>query len=145
MTPTLQGRWQTRVLLLVGLGVPITAVFAWLYRNITPFTLLGYMLVLGIGWDAVYYRLQLQRWNHDWPPLFFVLFGAWEGIFLWAILKFCDLAGFHVPGIAGELTFGRFAAHYSTVFFITWVALHSLLPILFPRWRFKGGQFSGWR
>jgi hypothetical protein len=45
-----------------------------------------------------------------------------------------------LPGVTG-VTAGRFAAHYLTVFTLSWIASHSLLPILFPHWRFRGGQW----
>ena len=141
MTFTLHGRWQTRILLLGGLGLPLTAVFAWLYGSMMPFALLAYVVLLGMGWDVIYYRLQSLRWNRDWPPLFVLLTGLWEGLFLWLLVNLPGRAGVTLPGITPALTLGRFAAHYLTVFCITWVASHSLLPILFPRWRFRGGQW----
>lgn len=142
MTPTLFGRWQTRFFLLVLLGGAITAVFALLYRDLqTPFTLLAYVLLLGCGWDILYDKLQKRRWNHDWPPLFSLLAGLWEGLFLWGILTLLWSTNQTLPGVSLGLTNGRFAAHYLTVFLLTWVANHSLLLLLFPRWRFHGGQW----
>lgn len=145
MTPTLHGRWQTRFFLLTLLGIPVTAVFAFLYASLMPFVLLGYVLLLGFGWDVLYDWLQTWRWNRDWPPLFVLLTGLWEGLFLWALVNLFWKAGVALPGISSSLTHGRFAAHYLTVFVIIWIAMYSLLPILFPHWRFRGGQwFSGW-
>ena len=142
MTPTLAGRWQTRFLLLTLLGMPITAVFATFYRDPrTPFVLLGYVLLLGCGWDVFYDDLQKRRWNHDWPPLFALLAGLWEGFCLWGLLALLWTANQTLPGVAMGLTNGRFAAHYLTVFLITWVAAHSLPLLLFPHWRFHGGQW----
>lgn len=142
VTPTLGGRWQTRLFLLVLLGGPITAVFALLYHDAqTPFALLGYVLLLGCGWDIGYNDLQMRRWNHDWPPLLALLAGLWEGVFLWAILALLQSANHTLPGVSLELTNGRFATHYLTVFLATWLANHSLLLLLFPRWRFHGGQW----
>jgi hypothetical protein len=141
MTPTLYGRWQTRLFLLTVIGIPLTAVFALFYGSPTPFALLAYVLLLGFGWDVLYDRLQTYRWNRDWPPLFVLLGGLWEGFFLWVIISLSAFMGVRLPGISVGLMFGRFAAHYLTVFLITWAALYSLLPILFPRWRFRGGQW----
>ncbi|MCB8943915.1 MAG: hypothetical protein H6658_09180 [Ardenticatenaceae bacterium] len=146
MTPTLRGRWETRFFLLTVLGVPVTALFAWWYGDgVTPFALLGYVLLLGWGWDMIYYALQLGRWNRDWPPLFVLLSGLWEGLFVWGLVNLFWWQGVTMPGVAVGLTFGRFAGHYLTVFLVTWAAVYSVLPLLFPRWRFRGGQWlSGW-
>lgn len=146
MTPTLSGRWQSRFFLLTVLGVPLTAVFAWLYGDWkTPFALLGYVLLLGLSWDGLYYGLQTIRWNRDWPPLFAWLAGLWEGAFLWLVVTLFWRNGLTPLGVNEGLTFGRFAAHYLTVFIVTWAASHTLLPILFPRWRFRGGEWTtGW-
>ena len=146
MTPTLRGRWETRFFLLTILGVPLTALFAWAYGDtVTPFALLGYVLLFGWAWDLIYYALQTSRWNRDWPPLFTLLTGIWEGLFLWGLVNLFWGQGVTMPGVGAGLTFGRFVAHYGTVFIVTWVASHTLLPLLFPRWRFRGGQWSsGW-
>jgi hypothetical protein len=141
MTFTLSGRWQSRVFLLGALGLPLTAVFAWLYGSLTPFALLAYVLLFGLGWDVLYQCLQSLRWNRDWPPLFAWVAGLWEGVFLWLALRLYGLVG--VSSIPAT---DHFTAHYLAVFCFTWVASHSLLPILFPRWRFCGGQWlSGWQ
>lgn len=142
MTPTLIGRWQTRLFLFEVVGIPITAGFALLYGSLTPFALLLYVLFLGIGgWDVFYTGLQRRRWDRDWPPLFAWLAGLGEGVFLWGLISLLVARGMGLPGVAAGLTFGRFALHYLTVFGLSWVASHSLLPILFPRWRFRGGQW----
>ena len=146
MTPTLRGRWETRFFLLTFLGVPLTALFAWIYSNaVTPFALLAYVMLFGWGWDLIYYALQTGRWNRDWPPFFTLLTGIWEGLFLWGVINFFWRQGMTMPGVGVALTDGQFVAHYGTVFLVTWVASHTLLPLLFPRWRFRGGQWSsGW-
>ncbi|MBP7998294.1 MAG: hypothetical protein KA314_03290 [Chloroflexi bacterium] len=141
MTPTLRGRWETRFFLLTVLGLPLTAFFAWLYHDLTPFILLGYVLFFGLAWDGIYYGLQSRRWNRDWPPLFALMGGFWEGIFLWGIIRLAVAQRGYLPGVSPLLTGGQFVAHYGTVFFITFAASYSLLPLLFPRWRFRGGQW----
>ncbi|MCL4870470.1 MAG: hypothetical protein KJ063_16025 [Anaerolineae bacterium] len=143
MTPTLRGRVETRLFLLTFLGLPITAIFAWLYQDRqTPFVLLGYVLLFGLAWDGVYYGLQTLRWNRDWPPLFMVVAGVWEAMFLWGLISLSREAGLTLPGVAPGLTFFQFAAHYTVVFWSTFAAAFSLLPILFPRWRYRGGEWS---
>jgi hypothetical protein len=141
MTPTLAGRWQTRYFLFGVVGVPVTAVFALLYRSLTPFVLLLYVWLLGLGWDIFYDAWQRRRWDRDWPPLFAWVGGLGEGVTIWLLISLLRWGGEVLPGVAVGLTFGRFGAHYLTVFSLTWVASQSLLPVLFPRWRFRGGQW----
>jgi hypothetical protein len=136
LTPTLSGRWQTRLFLLTLLGVPLTFIFGYLYSDfMTPLALLGYILLLGFLWDIVYNALQTLRWDRDWPPLFFVIGGLFEGLFLWDLTYFIVL-----PGVDPQLTFGRFAAHYSTVFLFTLVVMLGPLKVIFLKWRFRGGR-----
>lgn len=141
MTFILVGRWQTRLFLLMVVGLPVTAVFAWFYGSVQPLALLGYVLLLGLGWDVLYNYGQTWRWNRDWPPLFVWVAGLWEGLFLWTLLHLLWVLGLTLPGVMVGVGYGRFAAHYLTVFALTWVGSQSLLPILFPRWRFHGGQW----
>jgi hypothetical protein len=136
LTPTLSGRWQTRFLLLTTLGAPLTFIFGYLSSDfVTPFALLGYVLLLGFLWDIVYNALQALRWDRDWPPLFFVIGGFFEGLFLWDLTYFIAL-----PGVDPQLTFGRFAAHYGAVFLFTLVVMLGPLKVIFLRWRFRGGR-----
>ena len=66
-----------------------------------------------------------------------------EAIFLWGLISLSRGLGLALPGVASGLTFTQFAAHYGTVFVVTFSAMFSLLPILFPRWRYRGGQWLG--
>lgn len=137
MTPTLIGRWQTRLLLLSTIGLLLTLGFGALYSDLTtPLALLFYVLLFGLAWDALYYFLQTYRWNRDWPPLFALVGGITEGLMLWVILRLVQL-----PGVSSQLTAWQFIAHYGTVWFMTFIASLGLLHILFPRWRFHGGKW----
>ena len=74
MTPTLRGRWQTRLLLFLLFGIPGTALVIlatcpihWgLGVIFLPIALLGVFSV-GFILDPVYDRVQKGRWDHDWP------------------------------------------------------------------------------
>jgi hypothetical protein len=145
MTPTLLGRWQTRLLLLGTVGVLITLMFGALYSNfITPLALLGYVIVIGFGWDILYNFLQTCRWERDWPPIFFAGAGLIEGIFIWGLIKAAGLWHLfglnHMPGVAPDLTAGRFIAHYSTVWLVTFLILLGPMKIILVNWRFRGGR-----
>ena len=73
MTPTLRGRRQTRLLLALFVGVPVTLPFSILALITVPFSApLPYLMlavVVGIGLflDGRYDREQQGRWDHDWP------------------------------------------------------------------------------
>jgi hypothetical protein len=141
MTPTLFGRWQTRLFLLATVGVLITLPFA--LGIISPnsssvyFWVLGYVAIFGIFWDILYNYLQTFRWDRDWPGIFQLLAGIWEGIFLIIII---NLLQFPLPGIQ-NLDFNLFVRHYSLVWLGIYLASQSIMRVWFPRWRFRGGRW----
>lgn len=140
MTPTLFGRWQTRLLLLSTVGVLVTLPF-WLGyprpgANPLYFLVLVYVAVFGLVWDLLYNYLQKFRWDRDWPGAFQLLAGIWEAIFIGLLI----VMRAPLPGIA-RLDLRTFALHYSLVWLAIYIASQSLMRILFPRWRFRGGQW----
>ncbi|MGB0387586.1 MAG: hypothetical protein ACPGWR_22430 [Ardenticatenaceae bacterium] len=145
MTPTLFGRWQTRVFLLGTYGVLITLFFGWLFSwwpepgdpdsYTTTLSILGYVILFGFGWDLLYNYLQTFSWDSDWPPTHQLAAGIVEAIFLWILLLYVDL-----PGVA-FLELWAFVLHYSTVWIITFLLSQSAMRIWFPRWRYNGGQW----
>lgn len=140
MTPTLFGRWQTRLFLLATVGVLVTLPFS--LGIISPgadpvfFWILGYVALFGLFWDVLYNYLQKFRWDRDWPAAFQLLAGIWEAIFIACGVKLLGL-----PNVARELPLFWFVVHYSLVWLSVFIASQSLMRILFPRWRFKGGQW----
>lgn len=136
MTPTLLGRWQTRLFLLGTVGVLITLLFGAVIGNLAiPFAVLGYVLVFGFVWDGLYNVLQTFRWDHDWPPVLQLAAGVAEGIVLWLLIRLIGL-----PATDG-LTLGQFLVHYSLVWLFTFLFSQGPMRILFPRWRLYGGQW----
>jgi heme/copper-type cytochrome/quinol oxidase subunit 4 len=140
MTPTLFGRWQTRILLFATVGVLTTLPF---YLGIVGsgssrlyFPILLYIALFGLVWDIVYNYLQKFRWDRDWPAIFQVLAGIWEAIFAACVIKI-----FGLPGVPRDLPLTAFALHYSFVWLGIFIASQSVMRLLFPRWRFKGGQW----
>ncbi len=140
MTPTLLGRWQTRLFLFSTVGVLITWPLS--LGIIEPnfgagyFRILGYLALFGCGWDILYNYLQKFRWDRDWPGAIQLLTGIWEAIFVACVVK-----SFGLPSVPKEdLSLFWFAIHYSLVWLGIYVASHTLMRILFPRWRFRGGQ-----
>jgi hypothetical protein len=140
MTPTLFGRWQTRLLLLATVGVLITLPFSLGIigsgASSEFFWILGYVALFGLLWDVLYNYLQKFRWDRDWPGAFQLLAGIWESIFIAAVVKL-----FGLPNVPQELPINGFIFHYSLVWLGFYIASQTLMRILFPRWRFKGGQW----
>jgi hypothetical protein len=148
MTPTLYGRWQTRFLLLSTIGLVDTLLIGRFVTQpdyTTPLALLGYVLVFGLGWDWLYMDLQSFRWDHDWPPVFQLAAGLWEGVFVWGcvqlILVWQPFGLSQLPGVVPALSFSIFLTHYASVWITTFLASQGILRIVFPRWRFHGGEW----
>lgn len=141
MTPTLFGRWQTRLLLLGIAGMLITFPFALGIigpgANSIYFWILGYIALFGLAWDILYDYLQKFRWDRDWPAVFQLVAGIWEAVFLLIIIKLLRLP---LPGVQ-NLDVGWFVRHYSLVWLGVFFASQTIMRILFPRWRFRGGQW----
>ncbi len=143
MTPTLLGRWQTRLLLLATVGVLVSFPFAagWIGfgANSIYFWILGYVAIFGLGWDILYNYLQKFRWDRDWPAAYQLLAGIWEFIFV-----FCGVKAFGflpIPLPKDNLEIGVFLKHYIMVWIAVFISSQSLMRIIFPRSRFRGGQW----
>ncbi|MBD2120025.1 hypothetical protein [Trichocoleus sp. FACHB-262] len=140
MTPTLFGRWQTRLFLFATVGVLVTLPFALGYigpgASAQFFWVLLYAALFGLGWDALYTYLQKLRWDRDWPGALQLLAGLWEAVFIVLLLKTVGLFG-----IDRNLSMSGFLWHYSSIWLAIYLAAHSLMRILFPRSRFRGGQW----
>lgn len=146
MTPTLYGRWQTRFLLLATIGFIVTLLFGYVYNDYSStIAFLLYVICLGFVWDILYTYLQTLRWDHDWPPAYQFFAGVWEGVVIWGLqysLTTWQLWGYTtLPGVDAMVTYDQFWAHYATVWVTTFLASQGLLRIIFPRWRFHGGEW----
>jgi hypothetical protein len=140
MTPTLIGRWQTRLFLFATIGVLVTLAFLGLKIGDQPrsiyFWILGYITCFGFFWDILYIKIQQFRWDRDWPGAFQLLAGIWEALFLVTLIKTISLPGLS----ASEFNLGIFIYHYSCVWIAIFITSQSVMRILFPYWRFRGGQ-----
>jgi hypothetical protein len=143
MTPTLFGRWQTRLLLLFTVGLLVSLPFASGLIGSEPgrvyFWILGYVAIFGLGWDVLYDQIQKYRWDRDWPAVFQLFAGIWEFIFIACGVKF--LGFLPIPIFKDELSLFLFFLHYATVWLAVFIASQSIMRILFVRWRFRGGQW----
>jgi hypothetical protein len=137
MTPTLFGRWQTRILLLSTVGPFVTFFFAILafvlYGTVLdffkPFILLILVIVFGIGWDVLFNFLQKLRWDRDWPPAFFL------------IAAFIEMFPVMLVGLLLQVPPIFFLFHYWFVWWSIFIAMQGPMKIIFPRWRYRGGQW----
>ncbi|WP_460202307.1 hypothetical protein [Scytonema sp. NUACC21] len=143
MTPTLFGRWQTRLLLLATAGVLVSIPFASgliaSNHGTVYFWILAYVSLFGLGWDIVYDQIQKYRWDRDWPAAYQLFAGIWELVFVFCGVK---VFGFLPIPVPKELLPPHvFLLHYCVVWLAVFLTSQSLMRIVFVRWRFRGGQW----
>ncbi len=136
MTPTLVGRWQTRLGMLSTLGVLVSLIFAIAFNDLVFFVVLFWVFAFGLLWDIVFILLQNLRWDRDWPAVFQIGAGLLEGAALYAGITLLGL-----PGIdRGSIPPTTFIAHYGLVWLATFAWVQGPMRTLFPFWRFHGGR-----
>jgi hypothetical protein len=136
--PTLSGRIQTRIFLLVVVGglwtLIITPALPTGAAYGATFSVLLVTTVLGVLWELVWHGLQQFRWEKDWPTLFGLLTGIPEGLLVWFLF-----AGGAVPwsdGVAGSV----FVLHFTTTWLLVWLVANGPMRVPFVRWRVNGGR-----
>ena len=148
MLPTLNGRLQTRIFMLVVFGGLITLVITPIlpgpfgfdgesYK--TTYLILATVLVLGIIWELIYHGIQQFRWEKDWPTMFGLITALNEGALVWLLLEL----GW-IPGIDGEnppaSVFWAFFIMFSVIWLVVWLWTNGPMRVPFIRWRFFGGR-----
>ena len=139
MLPTLNGRIQTRIFMLVVFGGLITLVLTPIlpgdpdYR--TTYLILAAVLVLGIVWELIYHGIQQFRWEKDWPTLFGLITIVNEGAVVWLVIK-ANL----VPGVPKLLPFSTFAVDFAIVWVLTFLWVNGPMRVPFVFWRHRGGR-----
>ncbi|MBF9033855.1 hypothetical protein HKCCE2091_06355 [Rhodobacterales bacterium HKCCE2091] len=150
MTPTLAGRIQTRILLFIVLGLPITLIYAlavndfiWFWPRMEVFfRFIATVFLIGLILDPVYIFLQTLRWDRDWPfayQFFFsiVEFGIALALAANGLIPWLDSFDFDDgPEIWTAIW------HFTVVFIPMFLALLGPLSVFFIRWRFKAAQFG---
>jgi hypothetical protein len=140
MTPTLLGRWQMRLLLLPTVGILATLPLAmglvgpraWDY-----YVFLLYIGLVGAIGDAIAQQLQKLRWDGDWPGILQLGGALGEALVLGGLLWSKQL-----PGISLRMVpWPWFLAQYALVSLGLFLARPSLVRILFPFSRWRGGQW----
>ncbi len=154
MTPTLAGRWQTRLLLFFMIGLPITFLVAmynsnwqWppayeltIFRD--PFIFLTLILILGLILDVLYIQIQRFHWDQDWPFAYQFFFSIVEFFIIFGAM---DFGAFDVLFPDGRVPFTNAAWHFTFVFVPSFLALLGGVQIFMVRWRFKGGEMGRMR
>lgn len=141
MTPTLNGRIQTRIVILATLGVLWTLLVTLVLPGDAPlgdkyqvtFRALAVIAVLGVVWEFVYHGLQQLRWEKDWPTLFGLLTGINEGTVAWFVLIAIlpdDLA----------VTGSQYLIHFVTTWLVVFLFLNGPMRVMSLHWRFRGGR-----
>ncbi|MBW0119370.1 hypothetical protein [Pseudonocardia abyssalis] len=137
MLPTLNGRIQTRVFVLLVIGGLWTLVISPLIGQpyAATFVVLLAVIVLGVGWELIYHLVQQFRWEKDWPTLFGLLTAINEGALLWLLISVGA-----VPGLPREVPFGAFLVQFLSTWIIVWVVVNGPMRVPFVHWRFRGGR-----
>jgi len=156
MLPTLNGRLQTRIFMLVVFGGIITFLITPVLPDGAPglpgfngdfyqvtYVILATVLVLGIGWELLYHLIQQFRWEKDWPTMFGLITAVNEGALVWLLL---DLG--LVPGLPNGLgdgnlpssLFWAFFIDFSVIWFVIWIWTNGPMRVPLIRWRFFGGR-----
>ena len=139
MTPTLLGRWQTRLLLFLTVGILLTWPFSVSVDGPFYSVLFGIMW-WGLVWDCLYTTIQKFRWDRDWPAAFQLAAGLWEAFFLLLLISAFGINNTYFID-DGSFSIFWFIIHYSVVWLGIFTASQVLMRILFPQWRFRGGRW----
>jgi len=146
MLLTLNGRIQTRILVLGALGFLVAVIITPVlptgslslgqaYR-VTLSVLLATVLV-GVLWELLYHFLQQFRWEKDWPTLF----GFWtiinEAALMWVLVRYTTIV---LPrALYPSLT--AFLIQFTVTWIVFWLVVNGPMRVVFHRWRFRGGRF----
>lgn len=163
MIPTLLGRWHTRIILFLFVGLPISAGYAvWLsglavvvnrtfpayirslggvIYDVRPLQVLCLLLIVGVALDVVYIGLQKFRWERDWPFIFQFFVSIMEFFIVLGMIK-ADVLPFMPAGWLRADEYGYFFLHFGLVFVPSFLALLGFIQIFMIRWRFKGGEWG---
>ena len=147
MTPTLLGRWQTRILLFIVLGLPITLLYSLYLKRWEwppfwdPFVFISLILAFGLVLDILYIFLQRLRWDHDWPFAFQFVVSIGEFALVYWLMSEGWFDQLLVDG-GGRIPLTTAAYHFAWVFVPSFIMLLGPLQTFLVRWRFKGGELG---
>ena len=148
MTPTLFGRIQTRIFLILVVGVPWTLLITPLLpargnpsaTDLYPVTFAALAVVLLLGvvvWEPIYHGLQQFRWERDWPTSFALHTCVNEAYVAYHILARVG------PDSLVYATKATYVIHIVSTWVIMWLFVIGPIRVIFPRYRFRGGRILG--
>jgi hypothetical protein len=156
MLPTLNGRLQTRIFMLVVFGGIITFLITPILPDGAPgtpgfnedfyqvtYVILATVLVLGIVWELIYHVIQQFRWEKDWPTLFGFITAINEGALVWLLLELGLVPGLPTGFGEGDLPswfFWAFFIDFTVIWYIIWLWTNGPMRVPLIRWRFFGGR-----
>jgi hypothetical protein len=158
VSPTLNGRIQTRIFLVLVVGgiwtllvTPVVKLFVEgdpttsdVYKVTIPVLLI--VLVLGIGWEFVYHVLQQFRWEKDWPTMFAYLTGINEGILAYVVATSLATTDPSAPDwrqYLEALTVTPYLVHFVSTWIVINLFAGNFMKAIFLRWRYRGGRLIG--
>ncbi|MHB8341047.1 MAG: hypothetical protein ACYDB7_07715 [Mycobacteriales bacterium] len=142
MTPTLFGRLQTRLFIVLVIGGVWTAIITPAVPMNIPlgprykatYGVLVIIAVVGLGWELLYHLLQQWRWEKDWPTMFGLLLGVPEGVVAYLVSRSGVLSW--TKGIGGP----AFLVAFGTTWIVTWLFVNGPMRTLSVHWRYRGGR-----
>jgi hypothetical protein len=162
MTPTLEGRLQTRLFLAVTVGLAWTIIIGPFLpepAGVTvsasyamAFASLLLMTFYGLVWEYFYYGLQQRRWDKDWPSVFVLLSVFNEAPVVWLLDHLFPVMSGAMAGMSGSSVaqsgslglsspyLAGFVLHIGTTWVLMWLFSQGPLRVIFVRWRFEGGR-----
>lgn len=161
MLPTLLGRLQTRILLVLFIGFPITAVYSvWLANrapvagkipwiktfgqvtyDVRPVQILCLLLLFGVLFDLLYTGLQRMRWDRDWPFAFQFFASIGEFAIVLALVRF-DVFPFMPAKWIGPDDYPHFVLQFALILVTSFIALLGFIQVFMIRWRYNGGEWG---
>lgn len=148
MTPTLLGRLQTRLLLFVFIGLPVTFLYSWYVLGLdhpeflVPFRVLFSIFLIGVLLDPIYIFIQGFRWDQDWPFAFQAFFSTVEFFIVLGLSELSLFSFLEFSAFSSIERFYVFLTHFGIVLFFSMIAVLGGLQIFLVRWRFKGGELG---
>ncbi len=146
MLPTLFGRIQIRIVLLLVVGGFWTTVLTPILpglpgtigqRYATTYMIVVATIVVGVLWELLYHLLMQFRWEKDWPTFFGLATILNEGLVIWGLLKLNLVPFIHGP----DVSLLAFIILFVIVWIAQWLTANGPLRVPFVRWRFRGGRF----
>lgn len=144
MTPTLIGRIQSRIILILLVGIPWTLLASPFLPGIPDgvptsevykitFRALAIVIVVGVViWEPIYHFLQQFRWEKDWPTLFALLVVIPEAATTKFVLNRL---------VDGTPPLSSFLWHFIPLWIFVWAMAIGPIKVFLIRYRFGGGRF----